>query len=189
MTKKNKGFTLIEMLVSLTLISFVVVIAVGLLMTTNARIRQTRHERRVMDNLTFALEHMSRSISYGRDYSCFFGGIKNSCPFSVGGSNVISIQGTYLGVPSLISYERQINTNTGRGYISRSIGSANGVSLTDEAIDIEELTFYVYHAEPYAIDPEQPRVVISIRGTSYASRAPRPFQIQTTLSQRDLKLQ
>ncbi len=187
-SQKKSGFTLIELLVSLTLLSFVIVIVMGIITTTNAQVRATRQERRVMDNMSFAIEHMSRSIAYGHDFSCAPGGAPFSCPFSLGGTSVISFSGTYLGLSSLITYERRINTGTGRGYIARTIGSGNPLSLTDEALDIEELTFYVYHAEPFSIDREQPRITVSIKGTSYASQKPKSFFIQTTLSQRDLKL-
>ncbi len=188
---KNKGFTLIELLVCLTLLSIVIIIAVGLLMTTNAEVRQTRQERRVMDNLTFSLEHLSRSIAYGHDYACSSipSAPPSSCPFIPGpGSDALTFQGTYLGVASSITYQRLISSSTGRGYIARSIGSAAAVSLTDDLVDIQELTFYVSHAEPYGADPEQPRVTVVIRGISYASNTPKSFIIQTTLSQRDLKL-
>lgn len=184
----KRGFTLIELLVSLTLLSVVIVTVMGIITLTNAQVRQTRQERRVMDNMSFAIEHMSRSIAYGKSFSCAAGAPPFSCPFSLGGTSVISFQGNYLGLPSIITYERRVNPNTGRGYIARSIGSGSPISITDEALDIEELTFYVYHAEPFAVDREQPRVTVSIKATSYASQKPKSFFIQTTLSQRDLKL-
>lgn len=189
--KKDKGFTLIELLVCLTLLSIVITIAVGLLMTTNVQVRQTRQERRVMDNLTFSLEHLSRSISYGHGYACTSvpSAPAFSCSFLSGSSSdALSFTGNYLGVSSPIVYQRLINSTTGRGYIARSIAAAPDVSLTHEAIDIQELTFYVSHAEPYSADKEQPRVTVVIRGISYASAVPKSFIIQTTLSQRDLKL-
>lgn len=188
---KSTGFTLIEILVSLTLLSIVIVVAVGLLATTNAQVRQTRQERRVMDNLTFSIEHLSRAISYGHDYACSSvpGAPAASCSFSQGlWWDALTFQGVYLGTSTPITYERLINTGTGRGYIARSIGSAAAISLTDNMVDIQELTFYVSHAEPYGADPEQPRVTVVIRGISYASVTPKSFIIQTTLSQRDLKL-
>ena len=185
--KKQKGFTLIELLVSLTLLSVVVVVVMGLVTTSNAKVRTTRSQRRVMDNVSFAIEHMSRSITYGHDYSCSSGSLI-SCNYQTGGTQVLNFKGNYLGGTANISYERNINTLTNRGYISRSINSGAGVSITDESIDIQELTFYVYHSEPYAFDPEQPRVTIFVKGVSYASSKPEEFFIQTTVSQRDLKL-
>jgi len=192
--KKNAfGFTLIELLVSLTLLSFVILIAMGLLFTTNIKVKETSGQRRVMDNLDFALEHMSRSITYGSLYSCYIGAATpNSCPAPYG-TQVLSFTSKYLGSNVNIVYERSVNTTTGYGYISRTIGTNVPVSLTDEQIDIQELSFYVYHSEPYGSDPsccdeEQPRVTIVIKGASHATDNPQDFFIQTTLSQRDLKL-
>jgi prepilin-type N-terminal cleavage/methylation domain-containing protein len=184
----NKGFTLVEMLVSLTLLSVVIVIAMGLLLTANANVKQSSTQRRVIDNLNFALEHMSRSISYGTEFSCIRGGLPMSCDYSSGGTQFITFKGKYLGLNTQISYERSVDPFTGRGSISRTIASGNPVSLTDAKIDVQELTFYVYHADPYSVDPEQPKVIVAIRGVSYASGNPQEFFVQTTLSQRDLKL-
>lgn len=188
MKSQRSGFTLIELLVSLALLSVVVIVAVGVLLTTNAQVRQSRAQRRVMDNVSFALEHMSRSITYGKDFSCFPGGIPTSCPYAVGGTQYLTFTAVYLGTSTAISYERRVNPATGRGYIARIIGSGGPVPLTDENVDIQELNFYVYHAEPFSADPQQPRITVAVRGISHASQTPQPFFIQTTLSQRDLKL-
>ncbi len=188
----NKGFTLIEILVSLAILSIVMVIAIGLLVTVNSGVRQTRSQRRVMDNLNFAMEHMSRAIIFSKNVSCASVAVPVSCPYGSGGTQIISFEGNYNGVNSVISYQRMININPGPtngfGYISRSVGGGNSVMLTDEKIDIQELTFYVYHAEPFSGDPEQPKVIVVVRGVSYAGKTPEDFFLQTTLSPRDLKL-
>ncbi len=190
----NKGFTLIEILVSLAILSIVMVIAIGLLVTVNSGVRQTRSQRRVMDNLNFAMEHMSRAIIFSKNVSCASVAVPVSCPYGSGGTQIISFEGNYNGVNSVISYQRMININPGPtngfGYISRSVGGGNSVMLTDEKIDIQELTFYVYHAEPLLTsgDPEQPKVIVVVRGVSYAGKTPEDFFLQTTLSPRDLKL-
>jgi prepilin-type N-terminal cleavage/methylation domain-containing protein len=187
-TGLSKGFTLIEILVSLSLLSIVIVIAMGLLLTANLNIKQSSAQRRVIDNLNFALEHMSRSISYGTNFSCVRSGPPMSCDYNTGGSQVVSFAGKYLGLIAQLTYERSVDPTTGRGSISRTINSGSPVSLTDSKIDVQELTFYVYHAEPFSFDPEQPKVVVAMRGVSYAGKEPQEFFIQSTLSARDLKL-
>lgn len=190
--QQNSGFTLIEILVSLAILSIVMVIAIGLLVTVNSGVRQTRSQRRVMDNLNFAMEHMSRAIIFSKNVTCGGPGSNLSCPYGTAGTQIINFEGDYNGVNTIISYQRMINTtpgpNFGFGYISRSVGGGNSVMLTDERIDIQELTFYVYHAEPFGSDPQQPKVVVVVRGVSYGSKTPENFFLQTTLSPRDLKL-
>lgn len=190
--KKNtlsSGFTLVELLVCLVLLSVVVVIGFGLLLTTNVSVENSRAQRRVMDNVSFALEHLSRSITYGHDFSCSFSRIPSTCDYSLGGTPELYFEGTYSGLPQYFTYQRLTNSTTGYGYIARSLGlGGTPVSLTDELIDIQELTFYVYHGETFTLDPQQPRVTVVIRGVSHAASVPQEFFIQTTLSQRDLKL-
>ncbi|MEZ4104116.1 MAG: type II secretion system protein [Candidatus Paceibacterota bacterium] len=67
---KEKGFTLIEMIVSLGVFSFVVVIAVGALLSVIATNRQLQAEQSVMTNLAFALDSMTREIRTGYAYVC-----------------------------------------------------------------------------------------------------------------------
>jgi prepilin-type N-terminal cleavage/methylation domain-containing protein len=191
--KNKKGFTLVEVLVSLFVFSIVVAVALGLFVIVSGKVKMSRAERRVTDNISFALEHLSRSIAYGRNFACGIVGtsatpVPVSCPISVGGDDTVSFTGIISGTRSTITYKRLVNTATGRGYIGRSINSEPFVSLTDEAIDVEELKFYVSHALPFVIDPEQPIVTIVLKGVSYATPGGAVFIIQTTVSQRDLKL-
>lgn len=181
----TKGFTLLELLISLTILSIVLVIGLGLLVTTNSQVRLSRTQRRVMDNVSFAMEHMSRAITYGHDYSCTGTPPVSSCGTS--GTNILGFTADYLGTPTYITYTRQVSSS-GRGYIARTVGGGNSVSLTDELVDINELTFYVYDTDPFSLNPFQPHVILVINGVSNGSGTPKPFFIQTTLSQRDLKL-
>ncbi len=187
---RSLGFTLVELLVCLVLLSVVVIIGFGLLLTTNVSVENSRAQRRVMDNVSFALEHLSRSITYGHDFSCSPSRIPSTCDYSLGGTSALYFEGTYSGLPQYFTYQRLTNSTTGYGYIARSLGlGGTPVSLTDELVDIQELRFYVYDGEPFITpDPEQPRVVVVIRGVSHAASIPQEFFIQTTLSQRDLKL-
>ncbi len=60
--KKNKGFTLIEMLVSVALFSIVLTIAIGSIITIIDVNRKSQTLTLVMNNLNFALESMTRTI-------------------------------------------------------------------------------------------------------------------------------
>src|SRR3989338_2089165 len=191
----KKGFSLIELLVCLTILSIVIVIGMGLLLATNASVGASRAQRRSMDNLNFAIESMSRSITYGTDFSCNGGSSNSSCPVNVSPSGIdnLTFNGYYLsgGSPIQIKYSlgtKAVGSNPDLGYIARTVNSGTRVSLTDDRVDIQELYFYVYHAEDFGTDPEQPRVTVVIRGVSKASGTDQEFFIQTTLSQRDLKL-
>lgn len=67
---QHKGFTIIEMIVSLAVFAFVITIAIGaLLMLVNTN-NQLQGEQSVMTNLSFALDSMTREIRTGTFYYC-----------------------------------------------------------------------------------------------------------------------
>ncbi len=187
---KSTGFTLVELLVSLAILSIILTIGIGLVLTSNASVKQSRSKRKVMDNMTFALESMSRAITYGNHFGCYSSASTSNCDIynAPPGSPSLYFKGSYLGNIVDISYEKKIDFNTGYGYIARTINGGDSVSLTDPKIDIKDLTFFVSHTDVWAFDHQQPRVTVVIRGFSYAKDTPEEFFIQTTLSQRDLKL-
>ncbi len=66
----QRGFTLIEMIVSLALFSIVITISVGALLVLIATNQQLQSEQSVMTNLSFALDSMTREIRTGYNYHC-----------------------------------------------------------------------------------------------------------------------
>ena len=67
-TRTTGGFTLIEMIVSLTLFSAVITIAVGAFLVLLAANKQLQEEQAVLTNLSFALDSMTREIITGTGY-------------------------------------------------------------------------------------------------------------------------
>ncbi len=68
--QKEKGFTLIEMIVSLGVFSIVITIAVGALLVIISTNRQLQAEQSVMSNLAFAMDSMTREMRTGYSYYC-----------------------------------------------------------------------------------------------------------------------
>lgn len=68
--QKEKGFTLIEMIVSLGVFSIVITIAVGALLVIISTNRQLQAEQSVMSNLAFAMDSMTREMRTGYNYYC-----------------------------------------------------------------------------------------------------------------------
>lgn len=171
----KKGFTLIELLVSLTILSIVVMLAFGALINITIYLKQARAERRVVDNLNFAIESMSRSVAYGTGFE------KYTFPDC---TDSLSFSGIYIGMPNRsITFHREVDSNQ-RGYIVRSVDNASDVKMTDDSIDIDALNFCVTDVAKGM----QPLITVIIHGTSYATSNPQTFNIQTSISQRDLNL-
>ena len=68
--RRQSGFTLIEMIVSLALFSVVITIAVGALLTLINTNAQLQSEQNVLTNLSFTLDSMAREIRTGTNYFC-----------------------------------------------------------------------------------------------------------------------
>jgi len=67
---KDRGFTLVEMIVSLALFSVVAVIAIGALLKVINANNKAQSIQSAVTNLNFALESMSRDLRTGTDYDC-----------------------------------------------------------------------------------------------------------------------
>ena len=64
------GFTLIELMVSISIFSVVMIIVIGALISLNDANKKAQALRAVVDNLNFAIEDMTRNIKTGSEYSC-----------------------------------------------------------------------------------------------------------------------
>lgn len=67
---KKRGFTLLEMIVSLGIFSLVAVVAVGSLVRITGLNRRAQSLQSAMDNVSFALESMTRNMRYGIGFQC-----------------------------------------------------------------------------------------------------------------------
>jgi prepilin-type N-terminal cleavage/methylation domain-containing protein len=68
--KKNNGFTLVEMIVSLAIFSVVAVVALGALVKIISANHKAQSLQSALTNLNFGLESMSRELREARTYHC-----------------------------------------------------------------------------------------------------------------------
>ncbi len=190
------GFTLVELMVSLTLFTIVVLAVVGSLYTVNNSSRKVQAMRIVIDNLNFGIESMSRTIRTGNTVAC--GGETNlpsnggnpNCPFEAESpSNILYIDST-LGVDQKVEYKLYTDATTLTGTIQKrtqELGSSwtNWIAITAPEINVEKLSFYVNGSG--TSDAIQPSVMIFIQGIAVAGEETQPFAIQTYLSQRAIE--
>jgi len=174
----NKGFSLVEILVSIAIFSVVMVTAAGALLTTIDANHKAQAIQSVMNNLNFALESMSRAIRVGDTYHCGDSG-------SLAGNQVPS---DCAGGSDFFSFRRSNDNKTVYYYLSgsqivRAIDAAGALAISAPEIMIENLKFYVQGASLGS--QAQPRVTIVIQGYAGATeKIKTPFNLQTTLSQR-----
>jgi len=174
-SKFKCGFTLIEMVVAVSLFTVVVIISTGALMTIINANRKARSMQTVMDNLNFAMENMSRNLRTGYSYEC--GGSQGNCPN--GKDNIVFID------QNGDSVEYEFLESDGLGSITISKNGVTPKSITSSEVDIDGLLFYVTGLD--SSDKKQPLVTISISGTAGVKEETKTaFDIQTTISQRKI---
>lgn len=201
-SRTNGGFTLVELMVSLSLFVIVVLALVGSLYNVNNASRKVTAMKSVLDNLNFALESMSRTIRTGSTLVC--GGVLNggynsngnptgtyNCPISTPGQapGARLLVASTLGIDAIVEYRWALNPANGTtGEIEKRTQDGSGVwsnwiSLTAPEIDVQRLSFYVDGSD--VSDNKQPGVIMFVQGVASAGADnTAPFSIQTYISQR-----
>ncbi len=200
-----KGFTLIEVMVSVTLFAMVMTLSLGAILSIIDGNKKAQAINSVANNLNFAVDSMVRDIKTGYSYSCNDNQIPTPDSTSVIGSDKNGCSGDAQDFISLIStissegpqkrgvrYSLQ-KDSTGRGsiYKTTSDESGNSYPVTSPEVDIQKLEFIVenYNTDFAQEDIGQPRVFLYIKGTAGINPTQASdFSIQTLISQRNLNL-
>ena len=166
--KKQKGFTLIEMLVAVSIFVIVAFIVTTVFISAMAAYRKSQDIKRVMENLNFALDSMALDIREGKEH------VKDSngsltVKFKDAGNNTVT------NIYSLV-----VDNNKGR--VKKTIsGSGQESYLTSEEVDINKLSFSVFGE-----NNERKLIRILIEGKAGdVVKGYNSFSIQTTLFQRN----
>ncbi|MEX0933704.1 MAG: type II secretion system protein [Candidatus Paceibacterota bacterium] len=171
-----RGFTLVELIVSLGLFTAVALISIGALLSVVSANKKVQSLRVVMDNLNFSVESMARSMRVGSSYQC--GGI-NAIPNDCGelGSDIVSFKDINGSVVVYRLHDSSIQRSTD--------GGLSYLDMTSPEITIEKLRFFVRGA--LKGDQRQPRVLFITEGVAGVKDLEQAeFNLQTTISQRPL---
>ncbi|MCK5027696.1 MAG: type II secretion system protein [Candidatus Pacebacteria bacterium] len=176
----NKGFTLIEMIVSVGIFITVLSVSMGGLVTVVSSNDKAQAIRVAMDNMNFVMEEMSRHVTQGNTYHCGEAGdIDTTLSCATGGSSIY-FQSNKIDID-------RIHYQLSGGEILKSTTGANPVTnvplTTLNILTIKDLTFYVF-ADEGANPDDQPRVIISISGEVKVGGETTTFNVQTTTTQR-----
>lgn len=186
-TKQDSfGFTLIEMMVSVSIFSMVMLVSTGALLSIIDNNRKAQSQESAFTNLNFALESMSRAIRVGSFYHCdYTQGLLTSPRDCSGGSTSFAFEafGGSSGNPNDQVIYRLRGTQ-----IERSVdGGSNYVPVTAPEVVVQGLTFYVRGST--SGDTRQPFVLISTYGYAGTSTKSRVyFNLQTAVTERLLDI-
>lgn len=161
--KKNKGYTMIELLVALSIFVIVVVVVLGLFSTAIKGQRKVISQQNVQENARFLLEFMAKEIRM---------------------STITSGNGTSGSLTLIRSDGDSVTYSVVSGKIYRNSGQVS----SDEVMVIGN--FYVEGVGAGISDNQQPKVVIAleVQGVGTKAEEQSKINIQTTLSQRNLDL-
>ena len=179
-----KGFTLIELIVAVGLFAVIMVLSAGAYYVIIGADRNAQSVSTGIDDVSFALEAMTRDIRTGYDYCGTDPGMPaNPCPTD----------------HSQFAFRDNGGTVTTYSFGSQSDGAGgtvgdiekNGNPLTDPSINITSLAFYPQGTSPYSAgnDTEQARVFIIVSGTVAGGNvAAQQFDVETlaTMRQSDI---
>jgi len=198
----QRGFSLIEVLVSLSIFTVVMTISVGVLMVLIDANARAQNIQSVMTNVSFALDSMTREIRTGSDYYC---GAASALPVSgetisncmTGGAALSFNEGGQSLTEDTPNDSRRIGIRLNAGTLERRLGNGDGdantnededwAPLTSPDITITDLKFYVSGAT--RADGESPTATLYIKGSAGESDGSEgTFNIQTTVVQQLLDI-
>lgn len=177
----SRGYSLLEMIVSLGIFSMVMLVVMGAYVTLISLDRQARANNQLAASLSFAVESMARAMRTGTGYDCGARGGSLNC---TGGGDSISFLDSQ---GQIISYIHKSDGSIGQCTGSSGCLDNNAVSLTDRRINITSLRFYVRGVG--VGDDTQPNVTFVIAGTMTTEAGEvSTFSIQTGATQRLIEL-
>ncbi len=189
--ENTRGFSLIEVLVSLSIFAIVMTIAVGSLMSligANARIQNAQS---VMTNLSYTLDSMTREIRTGTDYYCGSptalprdGEVSRDCAT---GNEGLSFNEGGVSLTEFASSRRILYRLSGNA-IERRLGDGAWLPVTAPSIKITDLRFHVTGSERG--DAVSPTVSVFVSGSTGDSEddSKASFNVQTTVVQQLLDI-
>ncbi|HVB20055.1 MAG TPA: prepilin-type N-terminal cleavage/methylation domain-containing protein [Candidatus Paceibacterota bacterium] len=167
------GYTLIELIIAVGLFALVMTLASGAYLLVIGIERQTQGITTGIDNLSFALETMTRIIRTGTNYSC------NDVGDCTAGGSTFSVKDQNGVTQSFTLSGGVIMQNT-------------NIPLTDpSSVTISSLMFYVSGTGTYTAtgDINQPHVTIIVSGTVSAGPGKsQAFSVETGATMRGTDL-
>jgi prepilin-type N-terminal cleavage/methylation domain-containing protein len=197
---KNKGFTLIEMLVSLSLFTIVITIAVGAFLSLIGASKGVQSEQSVITTLTFVLDSMTREIRTGANYYCAGRSTLTGTPAA---TSTTQDCGTYTATDRGLSFieagssvtsgasNKRIayyfDSSSASKTIMRRVGSGTPQSIVSEGITITNAQFFVTGTDRLGTGTNtvQPTVTIILEARDETGAT---TSLQTTVTQRELDI-
>ncbi len=198
---KQKGFTLLEMIISLGIFTVVALIAVGALVRIMDLNRKSINLKAAINNANFALESMSREMRVGKNYYCTNGTTmppvtlttpSGNCPTNAANTatwmiafNSTKVSGTAPNDCNLI-YAYRIRYSGSTGILEKAQQSDCSTAIAEANFQpVVSSDVIITNSRVNVMVTDQPRVFLWFKGYSGTKTDERStFIVQTTISQR-----
>jgi prepilin-type N-terminal cleavage/methylation domain-containing protein len=183
----NRGYTVLETLVAVSIFSVIAVAGAGALLHANLVHQKSQDMRTIIDSMSFIMEEVSRNLRTGYDYRCIYDGnysssldVARSCTLGAG----IAFEHGDFGDPDLASDQWLYKVETGNIFKSIDSGT-NWIQLNPPEVVLSGISgFSVLGAEPPGANTQQPLVTIKLVGSITYKTTVSPFSLETAVSQR-----
>ncbi len=156
--KNQKGFTIVELLVSVTIFTIIVFFSLGSVVIIFSSNRKSESIRSAIDNANFALEVMTREIKFGSGFDSTIG---------------LKFENA---TGETITFSKEGNQ------IFKKIGTGSSLPITSPTYNVDTMNIKLNNTDT------QPLITIFIKGIAMpGSKEPTSFSLQTTISPRQLK--
>lgn len=203
-TIKHAGFTLIEVMIAMSIFTVVMTLGIGSVLTALSQHQSAQDMRTVMDNLNFIMEDMARNIRLGTNFHCV--GTEGEQLYSASGDTSSVIP---QDCPSSIDshYHIVFNDLNGKHLMYQIVASGTPVQIYkqegDAITSLEDITppevqidpsksgFTVRGSLPVPTgsslgDYGQPTVVIRLAGKIVTQNVTSNFALETEVTPRAL---
>lgn len=177
--KNGAGFTLIEILVVITIFSILIAAVVGIFVSVIRIQRYYLASQQLLNQTSYAMEYMSRFIRMAQkadDNTCISTGTNYQLSDSLTGLKFLNYHGEC----------QEFSLSNGQIYQNFPKIPGSALALTSDELEVTEFNFYVNGESEN--DEIQPRVTIYLEAEA-VNASPRPkIRLQTTVSQRELDI-
>lgn len=192
--KDAQGFSLIEMMVAVSIFAIVMMIGVGALLSLVETNRRAQAINSVMSNLNAATEGITRAIRVGTMYHCRTSSavppaseLSQAQNCANGGGRLLAFESS---TGSTADVNDQVVYRVNGTQLERSLDAGGTwVALTAPEVIIESFEIFVVGAESLRQgDMIQPRVVMRLEGSASTPGGSTTFSVQAGTTQRLLDI-
>ncbi len=199
MINTQRGFSLIELMVALSIFSIVMTVSIGTLIVLIDANGKAQAVTSAMTNLSFAIDSMTRNLRTGRDFYCTSASSLNgsALPGSTNTADCPSGNAAIVFTPGFESTWRmayRLNGSRVEQWIDRGASNRGSwVPITSDAppaaVNVNTLSFIVTGSDDYLGDgnDDQPRIALLIEGmVDNGLEEATEFSVQSNVVQRVL---